>query len=336
MQLLKRWGLVFITAYILMFFSEFYFVNEGVVSDLVETVQTEPAGLLWLPVELLLFYGLPAYIFLTAVSLFRGRTVWAIFLAGALYGWIVEGVVVWQMYEALPYTISWTPLGWHAIIDVLLGWYLVRRILLLNRYGVTAVLSLVLGLFWGLWATWYWQETTLISPADFALFALVTGGLWVLANGLLPKFIGRAFTPSKIEIGLLLVITAGLFAINILPSLPLAILVLPPLLAITLFALNRNRKTEERDDVIVALAGQLRRGQFALLALTPLAAVLVYTAVYQWPLRLPLTDLIALPLMLAGFVLFLLSFIQIFRRKQAQPANLKHTPSAGPGAAPTR
>ncbi|HIP72404.1 MAG TPA: hypothetical protein EYH05_13540 [Anaerolineae bacterium] len=336
MHLLKRLGLVFITAYILMFFSEFFFVNEGVAFDVVRAIQTQPASLLGTLAKLLLFYGLPAYIFLTAVSLFRGRTVWAIFLAGALYGWIVEGVVVWQMYEALPFTISWTPLGWHVIIDVLLGWYLARWLLLKDRYGVTAVLAIALGAFWGLWATWYWQDGRLIPPAEFALFALFTGGLWVLANGLLTPFIGHPFQPSKIEIGLLLTATAGLFALNILTILPVAILVLPPLFIVTLFALKRNRKTEERADVIVALAGQPRRGQYALLGLTPLAAVVVYTAVYQWPLRLPLTDLIALPLMLAGFVLFLISFIQIFRRKRTQPTNLTHTPSAGPDAAPVR
>jgi hypothetical protein len=336
MQLFKRLGLVFSAAYILMFFSEFYFVNEGIVSDLIAARQTQPASLLWLPLELLLFYGLPAYIFLTAVSLFRSRTIWAIFLAGALYGWIVEGVIVWQMYEGLPFTISWTPLGWHVIIDVLLGWYLARRILLKDRYGVTAVFSIILGLFWGLWATWYWQENSLMPPAEFALFALFTGGLWVLANGLLPKFIGRPFRPSKIETGLLLAITISLFALNILPILPIAVLVLPPLLTITLFALNRNRKTEDRADVIVALAGRPRRGQYALLGLMPVVAVVVYTAVYQSPLRLPLTDLIAIPLMLAGFVLFTISLVKIFRRKRTQPASLKHTPSAGPGAAPIR
>lgn len=336
MQLLKRLGLVFITAYILMFFSEFFFVNEGIVADLITAIQTQPANLLWTPLELLLFYGLPAYIFLTAISLFRGRTIWAIFLAGALYGWIVEGVLVWQMYEALPFTISWTPLGWHVIIDVLLGWYLVRRLLLKDRYGVTAVLAIALGAFWGLWATWYWQDGRLIPPAEFALFALFTGGLWVLANGLPTPFIGQPFQPSKIEIGLLLAATAGLFALNILPLLPIALLVLPPLFIVTLFALKRNRKTEERADVIVALAGQPRRGQVALLGLMPLVAVVVYTAVYQSPLRLPLTDLVAIPLMFAGFVLFLISFIQIFRRKQAQPANLTHTPSVDPDAAPVR
>ncbi|HFE67248.1 MAG TPA: hypothetical protein ENJ93_08290 [Chloroflexi bacterium] len=319
-----------------MFFSEFYFVNEDSAFNLIQTIQTEPTALLWTLVELLLFYGLPAYIFLTAVSLIRGRTIWAIFLAGALYGWIVEGVIAWQMYEALPYTISWTPLGWHAIIDVLLGWVLACRILLRDSYGVTAVLAIALGAFWGVWATWYWPESSLMPPANFALFALFTGGLWVLANGLLSTFIGRPFRPSKIEIGLLLVITAGLFALNILLILPVAILVLPPLAIITLGALNRNRKTEERDDLIVALAGQPRRGQIALLGLTPLAAVVVYTAVYHSPLRLPLTDLIALPLTLAGFILFFASFIKIFRRKRAQSANLTHTPSAGPDAAPIR
>ena len=40
----------------------------------------------------------------------------ALFLGGALLGFLVEGVVVAQMYIVFPFQLVWTPLAWHALI----------------------------------------------------------------------------------------------------------------------------------------------------------------------------------------------------------------------------
>lgn len=328
MDFLKRLVMALSTAGIMMFFSEFLFVNEEPVFALAESLSTNPVAALLGMFGFLLWYLGPAYLFLTAVSRFRVRNIWAIFLAGAVYGFAVEGIVVWQMYEALPFSISWTPLGWHAIVDVLLGWVLTRRILLQDRYGKTAVFAILLGLFWGVWATWYWSEQPLLPPGSFTAVALAISSLWVMANIALDKWGGDTFIPSKIETGLLIVWTIGLFAIQIMLVLPLAALVLPPLMALTFFALRHNRRIEPRPDILATLQGPVRWGNFALLFLTPAAAAAAYATMAHLHIRLPLTNLIAVPLMMGGFLLLAISLFKLFIRQQAKPVNdTKMSPS---------
>lgn len=47
----------------------------------------------------------------------------AAFLGGAVLGYVVEGVVVGEIYEGFPLQLVWTPLAWHALITggVVLG-----------------------------------------------------------------------------------------------------------------------------------------------------------------------------------------------------------------------
>ena len=49
-----------------------------------------------------LAYSVAAYLFLAAVSSFRANDVWSVFLAGALYGWIVEGGLIHTLYGTEP------------------------------------------------------------------------------------------------------------------------------------------------------------------------------------------------------------------------------------------
>lgn len=68
-------------------------------------------------------YSVMAYPFLCVVSYFRVRDAWAMFLAGAFYGWFEEGVVVQTTYGTpdtpFPMSISFTALAWHAPIDII-------------------------------------------------------------------------------------------------------------------------------------------------------------------------------------------------------------------------
>ena len=63
-----------------------------------------------------LAYSVMAYVFLCVVSVFQVRNVWAVFLAGAFYGWCEEGIVVQTMYGTadgpFPLSISFTGLAW--------------------------------------------------------------------------------------------------------------------------------------------------------------------------------------------------------------------------------
>lgn len=73
-------------------------------------------------------------------------------LTGALVGWLVEGVVVTTTYENLPISISWTGLGWHALVTVLGGWWLLPKVLSGRR--PVSWMALV-GVGWGAgWREW--------------------------------------------------------------------------------------------------------------------------------------------------------------------------------------
>jgi hypothetical protein len=68
----------------------------------------------------------------------------ALFLGGALLGFLIEGVVVATMYQMFPFQLVWTPLAWHALITgvCVLGlcragphWPLWRHVLALIALG---------------------------------------------------------------------------------------------------------------------------------------------------------------------------------------------------------
>jgi hypothetical protein len=155
------------TGYVLMFFSEFYFLNEGPGAEFVEKWTTNPLSMArWLG-EFSLYYAGWGYIMLAAIGLFRVRSLWSLFIAGALFGWAVEGIVIPLIYGNMPHTLGWPSLGWHAVVDVGLGWYLIRKILQKNNYRYTIILAVALGLFWGVWCTWYWGEHPPEQAAEY-------------------------------------------------------------------------------------------------------------------------------------------------------------------------
>ncbi len=60
----------------------------------------------------------------------KGPGAWRrILLLGALYGWLVEGVIVTTVIDDMPFTLSWTGLAWHALFTVLVGWWWIPRTL---------------------------------------------------------------------------------------------------------------------------------------------------------------------------------------------------------------
>jgi hypothetical protein len=99
---------VLANGYILLFFSEMMFWGHMALKDLPMT---------------LLAYSTIGFVFLTAVTHFRIQDKWGLFLAGALFGWLAEGVLVQTTYEELPLSLSFTGLAWHALLTIWLGWY---------------------------------------------------------------------------------------------------------------------------------------------------------------------------------------------------------------------
>ena len=108
--------------------------------------------------ELLLYYFFPTYVFLWAIEAFHVRRWAPLFLAAALYGFLVEGVLAPVLYEdglLGLFHVSYTSLAWHALISVLFGWYWLRRLLIQGNDRRIMLWSAVFGLFWGLWSLAY-------------------------------------------------------------------------------------------------------------------------------------------------------------------------------------
>ena len=108
-RLLRKAAVVLASGYILFFLSERVFWSFWRPGD-------NPAEFLitWLA------YSLIGWIYLDLVRRFRVAKFPAVFLCGAVYGWVAEGIVVDTMYgdptNPFPLSLSWTGLAWHALL----------------------------------------------------------------------------------------------------------------------------------------------------------------------------------------------------------------------------
>lgn len=266
-----------------------------------------------------LVYSCLAYLFLWLVRTFRVRRWPALFLAGGVYGWLGEGVIVQTMYDDFPLNLSWTGLAWHSLLTVCGGWYVLRRSLRDGRPGPVARASAVGGVLWGLWSVWWWVEERAVTPLpDYALYATICGllliaGLW--GSSLLPA---TCFPPSRGEKVVMLSLLAGYYAFGTVRAAPISLLVLPVCLGLAFAALDRNRRRETEEDVLVALAGRTPAAAYLGLLLLPAVAIAVYALLLWLGLRLPTGAVFCVVTALAGFVLFAWSVVKLLRRAAEQ------------------
>lgn len=302
---LRRILVILSTTYILIYYSEFMF-----------WARYKPADMT--PLDLLVTYSaycLAAFIFLFIITKFQVRTIWALFLAGSVYGWLIEGVIVQTAYEDLPLSISFTGLAWHALISVIIGWYYVRKVLLENSYRKTIRTSLLIGLFYGLWSICWWVEDGVVTPlSEFSSYIVITSIVLIISYWIHDKVQSGPFHPQKIGRGFAAAI-AILFFIFVVIQLPIALVILPPLLVVVYAALRRNRKIESREDLITALQGSVKPLDYVLLLFIPLTAIAVYSFSLSLSLLIPTNWIVYIVTTPLGFIMLILSIVKIFRRK---------------------
>ncbi|GEM_PF-1640032 len=319
---LRRLGAAYGSAIALMFFSEYFFLNEGSVSELLETLQSDP--LLAVPafVSFASFYVLFTYPFLAALSAFNVRTLSGLLLAGGLFGWATEGLIIPIVYEDIPVSFIFPSIGWHALIDVILGWYFVR--LGMRHLGIvgSGVMFVVLGALWGMWATWFWggvetDAMAALSPGDFAILVAVTGGFWLLGLVLADRFGAANFKVSKWEVGVIGLIYMVLVPAIAFPYLPLSLLIVP-VVALTVLALWRGRNFTGKATVLERLhTSRPPWWSYALLPLTPVTAALVYPWFFANEVQVPTEDIVVV-LMGAGLVWFVIALIVPFVPRRSE------------------
>ncbi len=289
MPLRARIAYTLLTGYILTFYSEWMFWTGRPPSDtfFLEAIPS------WIA------YSFITFLFLTAVTYFRVLSLWAVFLAGALYGWLLEGVLVQTMYDAFPIQISFTGLSWHALLSIIFGWWWLQRRLLAGR---ALLPCLLFGLVLGLWSIGWWLEPdiAIASAESVVVYNLLFGLLLVPAYVLWSRFDLNQFRPSRMEVIGALMLALVYFVLVTVPTQPLALLTLPPLLAIVLWALWKNR---QRSVDVQFPAGEITFKQALPLAFIPITASLVYIIAMRLGLTLPALQIVYWITMPLGFIM---------------------------------
>lgn len=305
---LKNFLFVLSTGYIFVYFSEHLFWAH---------IRTDDSLTNWLSTWIA--YSLMAYIFLRLVSYFRVKGIWALFLAGSIFGWLAEGVIVQTAYEDLPLSISFTGLAWHALLTVLIGWYAVQKTLLSESIWSGIKLSSLMGLVYGFWAvTWWVEPDGRISPIpEFALFTFITSILVIFAFWLAHWSSSTPMKWDRWTTTVILILFVLYFLFIAVPARPIAIIILPILFGLSYWGLRQNRIIEINGSFIEILNGHIPfRNYFGLLCL-PVVSTFIYTLAMLMDLKVHTNWILYLITTPLGFILFGLSLYKLQRQARS-------------------
>jgi len=279
-SLIARAFFVLLSAIVMVFFSEktFWYIQGYAI------------------LELVLYYAIPVAVCLWIIDTLRVQRLSGLVLVGALFGFLVEGVLTPVIYEAglLDPVMPAYFIGWHGLLSLVFGWYLIRKWLKEGRWKRLTLAGSIFGIFWGLWSLPYRlpesiqefealvREGESFLPGawpvpEFLFYALVFTGMLMIAHWLLGTRIWqREFKLKKWEMGLLLVLLVFIFAYQVYPVVPLAILKLIPLISLVLLPLGINCLQQDEEGILATLDGSLHFSQTLPLLVIPVFATLVY------------------------------------------------------------
>jgi len=316
-RLIRRTAVVLANGYILFFFSERVFWSFWRPGD------TLPELLItWIA------YCILGWIFLDLVLRFKVASFPALFLAGAVFGWVGEGVVVDTLYgnstNPFPLSISFTGLAWHALLSIGVGWYLIGRALTEEKPTGTALIALAVGVGWGLWAVWW--PTELAKDAETSVWGFASHAVLCSIPFLLAWFVlGLArpewFQSSRLATIVLWGLVVAVFLAARVPARPYAALILPPLLIVCCVGLRRNALTEQGSGVLDVIWGRIHPLNVLVLSLIPLSAIAVYAFFRTLNLLVPTNVVLYVITMPLGFWFFFRSLWLSFRQVSNPPAS---------------
>jgi hypothetical protein len=304
MKTSKNILLVLSTGYIFLFFSEHVFWAR---------IRPDDSITNW--VSTWIAYSLMAFVFLHLVTHFKVANRWSLFLAGAAFGWMAEGIVVQTTYESLPLSISFTGLAWHALITIWIGWYALRRRLSEPTALPTLKLAAAIGVGYGLWAICWWFEPDggVATLGEFSAFVIITSILAAIAFWLGNWSASEPFTPNRWVTWIIYSLFILYFVFVAIPAAPVAILILPALFGLIYFGLRKNKRVEQNDSLLVTLISRANLLNYLSLLAMPLAAIAVYAAALNLNLQWQTNWILYLITTPLGFILFAVSLFKIWR-----------------------
>jgi hypothetical protein len=255
-----------------------------------------------LPAELAqtwLAYALATAAALMAMAATGARSWLAVFLAGCIFGWLTEGVVVQTVYDLFPYTLVFTGMSWHALLTALLIGLGVRRAV---SWGLPRQLLflLALALFYGLWAQYWPLERPALPPPLTVTLYLCGLGLCVPLANLVLDWLPPRLVFSKWEVIVVAGLFLGLWGLQFLDTPDLRRLAVPLAIAATLWLLHRLGSGQGVDLGTTPQALRWRHWLFLLVpALTSVLAISGWAALggieTNWPVAIA-TSVLALGL----------------------------------------
>jgi hypothetical protein len=322
LRLIRKSAILLANGYILFFFSERVFWSFWRPGD------TLPEFLItWIA------YCLLGWILLDLVKRFKVASFAPLFLCGAVFGWVDEGVVVDTLYgnstNLLPFSVSFTGLSWHALLSIGIGWYLIGKALTEEKPTRTALISLAVGIGWGLWAVWWPAE--LGKEANTSVWGFVSHALpcsilfllaWLVFGLARPDW----FQSSRVATVVLWGMVVAVFLSARVSARPYAALILPPLLAVCYLCLRRNSRMELRPDVLDGMLGRIRPRSVIILLLIPLTAIAVYALFSSLKLHVPTNVALYVITMPLGFWFFFRSVWEALRRATSTSKEITSLP----------
>jgi hypothetical protein len=263
-------------------------------------------------------YSLFAYLLLSIVSAFRVSGWASIFIAGAVFGWIDEGVYAMTLYGdpsmPFPATISWTALAWHAPLSVVIGIVGFRQVLTQSSPRPGLMASAALGVVWGIWAAgWGAEQPPVFTPwFEFLAQAVVFTLVLAAAHSAISFGSARSFKPTRTGLALTIGSISVFFAAVTLPIVPWAPAVLVPLIGLSALAMRAARSAPIGETVLMILARPIPRHNLATLTVMPVMATLVYAGLMPSETHLAL----AVVLTVGGAVAFVAANVTAFRSRR--------------------
>lgn len=241
------------------------------------------------------FYAIPTLALLWAIGSGPSNGIHQLILGGAIFGFVVEGVITPVIYEDGPLPLlAALFVGWHGLISVVSFWYFARKWLLERRRRALVTGSAVLGLYWGVWSIVYVLPDALaefdevhpvMDPTEFGIYALIVGAVFATAHFLIGFVWPDGFRPGKWGRRGIVALLLGYASLAVLPVVPWAPVKFAVLVGGALWLLRRSRQAAPDESTVFAtLAGHVRLSDVALVMVAPVVAALAYAAVWSMEL----------------------------------------------------
>lgn len=243
------------------------------------------------------FYLIPTAGALWVLAKSRATHLHHVILAGAIFGFLTEGVLTPVIYSDGPFPLFAAMFtGWHGMIAFVGFLFLIRKWLIEGRTRLLGLASAGFGALWGIWAIAASVgdsgsiasdsvHTSTMDPGTFAVYAIGVGTTLAVSHWLMGWVWPTKWNPSRQFTIALFGISAGYMAIAVLLFVPWAPAKLAVMLGGTYWLATRGRIERDTDATILEkLHGRVSARNVSVLLLMPAIASATYAI--TWMLRL--------------------------------------------------